>query len=195
MAGRLIVMLLAAIMLGPAPVHAQGTVQSASYRDFRELFSGEAARSAVTVRVELRFPDVKRDRHPAVVIVHTLAGYSEASEGRHAAVLRKLGFATLTYDSFASRGTTGLAISRAGPGLWPSGVADAYAALRVLAAHPRIDASRIAILGFSFGGEVAHLTALEPLRAALSIGQAHFAAHVAFYGLSQRPVPTRVPRC
>ena len=46
---------------------------------------------------------------------------------------------------------------------------------------PQIDASRIAILGFSFGGEVAHLTALEPLRAALRFGQGHFAAHVAFY--------------
>lgn len=189
MAGRFIVLLVAiilvvplvVIMLSPADVFGQTTFQSGSYRDFRQLLSGEAARTAVTVRADLRFPDEKKDRYPAVVIVHTVAGYIEANEGRYAAELRKLGFATLIYDSFAARGTTGIAISRAGPGVWPSAVADAYAALLLLAAHPQIDASRIAILGFSFGGEVAHLTALEALRTASGPGQAHFAAHVAFY--------------
>jgi dienelactone hydrolase len=53
--------------------------------------------------------------------------------------------------------------------------------LGVLASHPKIDANRIAIVGFSFGGEVAHLTAFEQLRAALNDGQARFAAHVAYY--------------
>jgi dienelactone hydrolase len=121
------------------------------------------------------------DRYPAVVVVHTIAGYQEGNEGQYAAELRKAGFATLTYDSFAARGTTGIALSRSGPGLWPSGVADAYAALRLLAAHPKIDASRVAIAGFSYGGEVAHLAALEKLRSALDPGEARFAAHVAYY--------------
>src|SRR6478736_215005 len=71
---------------------------------------------------------------------------SHANEGYAAAELRKSGFATLTYDSFAARGTTGAAMS-ATPGYLPSGVADAYAALRQLANEPRIDASRIAIIG------------------------------------------------
>jgi hypothetical protein len=34
----------------------------------------------------------------------TLAGYRDANEGHAAAELRKAGFATLTYDSFAARG-------------------------------------------------------------------------------------------
>jgi len=72
--------------------------------------------------------------------------------------LRKSGFATLTYDSFAARGMTALA-SRSGRGVIPSALADAYAALRLLASQPKIDANRIAIVGFSLGGEVAHLTA------------------------------------
>jgi dienelactone hydrolase len=115
------------------------------------------------------------------VVVHTVAGYRDANEGAYAAELRQAGFATLTYDGFAARGSTGLELARSGPGLWSSGVADAYAALRLLADHPRIDASRIAIVGFSFGGEVAHLAALAGLRAALDPGQARFAAHVAYY--------------
>ena len=46
---------------------------------------------------------------------------------------------------------------------------------------PRIDATRIAIVGFSFGGEVAHLSAFERLRTALVKGDSRFAAHVAYY--------------
>src|SRR5215831_18062394 len=116
----------------------------------------------------------------AAVIVHTIGGYREANEGYAAAELRKSGFATLTYDSFAARETTGLRMSGS-PGFLPAGVADAYAALQLLASEPRIDVNRIAIVGFSFGGEVAHLAAFESLRSALIPGPGRFAAHVAFY--------------
>jgi dienelactone hydrolase len=159
----------------------QVAFQSSSYVDFRQLLTRQLAPATVTVPAALGFPDEASDRYPAVVVVHSIAGYIDANEGRYAAELRKAGFATLTYDSFAARGTTGLALSRSGPGLWPTGVADAYAALRLLAGHPRIDAGRVAIVGFSYGGEVAHLAAFERLRAALDPGQARFAAHVAFY--------------
>jgi dienelactone hydrolase len=152
-----------------------------SHADFRQLLAREPATATVTVAAALSFPEEARDRYPAVVVVHSIAGYLEASEGRYAAELRKAGFATLTYDSFAARGTTGLALSRSGPGLWPSGVADAYAALRLLAGHPKIDAGRIAIVSFSYGGEGAHLVAFERLRAAFDPGQARFAAHIAYY--------------
>jgi dienelactone hydrolase len=165
----------------PEPRVNQVTFQSASYIDFRQLQLREAPAATVTVAATLSFPDEARDRYPAVVVVHTIAGYLDANEGQYAAELRKAGFATLTYDSFAARGTTGVALARSGPGLWPTGVADAYAALRLLAGHPRIDAGRIAIVGFSHGGEVAHLTAFEGLRTALDLGQMRFAAHVAYY--------------
>jgi dienelactone hydrolase len=159
----------------------QLTFQSATYADFRQLQLRQTPAATITVAATLSFPDEARDRYPAVVLVHTLGGYRDANEGAYAAELRKTGFATLTYDGFAARGSTGLALSRSGPGLWASGVADAYAALRLLAGDPRIDASRIAIVGFSYGGEVAHLAAFAELRAVLDPGQARFAAHVAYY--------------
>jgi dienelactone hydrolase len=185
---RLFVMI-AATALGTAIANGQApearsnqvTFQSASYADLRRLLSREAPVATVTVPATLSFPDEARDRYPAVVVVHTIAGYLEANEGRYAAELRKAGYATLTYDSFAARGTTGVALSRSGPGFWPTAVADACAALRLLAGHPKIDAGRIAIVGFSYGGEVAHLAAFEQLRAALNPGPERFAAHVAFY--------------
>jgi dienelactone hydrolase len=181
--------MIAAIASGTAPVHglasearsSQLTFQSASYADFRQLLSREAPAATLTVPATISFPDDAKDRYPAVVVAHTIAGYLDSNEGLYAAELRKAGFATLSYDSFAARGTTGLALSRSGPGLWPSGVADAYAALRLLAGHPRIDPDRIAIVGFSYGGEVAHLASFELLRAALEPDKVRFAAHVAYY--------------
>jgi dienelactone hydrolase len=156
------------------------TFQSSTYGGFPQLLAREAPTETVAVRANLRFPEEAKAGYPAVIVVHTIGGYSAANEGYVAAELRKSGFATLTYDSFAARGTTGFAIS-ASPGYLTAGVADAYAALRRLASEPKIDADRIAILGFSYGAEVAHLTAFAAVRSALNPGQGQFAAHVAFY--------------
>ena len=156
------------------------TFQSSTYSDMRQLLAREAATAAVTVKANLGFPEQTRDRYPAVIVVHGLGGYRDANEGFVAAELRKAGFATLTYDSFAARGTTGATL-QGSPGYLPPGVADAYAALRLLSGEPRIDPDRIAIIGFSYGAEVAHLTAFETLRSALNPGPGRFAAHVAFY--------------
>jgi dienelactone hydrolase len=166
-----------------AQVNAETVMlRSGSYADFRQLVSREAATTEVAIAATLSFPDAARDRYPAVVIVHGLGGYLESNEGWHAAEFRKAGFATLTYDSPTARSMrqgapTG---SRGGPP-WASAVAEAYSALRLLAGDPRIDAGRITIVGFSFGGEVAHLAAFERLRAALAPGQDRFAAHVSYY--------------
>ena len=164
---RILCVLMATVGYGAATGHCQTpqagttiTLQSSTYRDFRQLLAREAATGTVTVRAKLDFPEQARDRYPAVIVVHTLGGYRDANEGYVVAELRKAGFATMTYDSFAARGTTGAAMS-ASPGYLPAGVADAYAALRRLASEPRIDLDRIAIIGFSFGAEVAHLTAFK----------------------------------
>jgi len=180
----------AAVAVGTALIYGQVsdagliervTLRSGSYTDFRQVFAREAP-SGVSVPATLRFPDQPRDRYPAVVVVHTIDGFQKANEGWLAAELRRSGFATLTYDSFSARGLSQSAVvgSRTGPPL-ASGAADAFAALHFLAGHSRIDADRIGIDGFSFGGEVAHLTAFEVLRVVMATGSSRFAAHVATY--------------
>jgi hypothetical protein len=119
-----VIAMIAVTAFGTGIAHGQArlnqvTFQSSSYADFRQLLLREAPAATVMVSGTLSFPDEARDRYPAVVVVHTIAGYQEANEGQYAAELRKAGFATLTYDSFAARGTTGLVSSRSGPGLWP----------------------------------------------------------------------------
>jgi dienelactone hydrolase len=180
--------LLATIAYGTATGHCQDpqagmtavAFQSSTYSDMRQVLTREAPTGAVTVKASLGFPEQASDRYPAVIVVHTMGGYRDANEGYAAAELRKAGFATLTYDSFAAHGTTGAAL-QGSSGYLPVGVADAYAALRFLSGEPRIDAEHIAIIGFSYGGEVAHLAAFEALRSAFNPGPGRFAAHVAFY--------------
>jgi dienelactone hydrolase len=166
-----------------AQVNAETVMlRSGSYADFRQLVSREAVTTEVSIAATLSFPYEARDRYPAVVIVHGLGGYLESNEGWHAAEFRKAGFATLTYDSPTARSIRqGSSTGSSGAPPWASAVAEAYSALRLLAADPRIDATRIAIVGFSFGGEVAHLAAFERLRTALVPGQSRFAAHVSYY--------------
>lgn len=173
--------LLVALALVVATVSANAEivmVQSGRYADFGQLAARQPPASSAPLAMTLRFPDQARDRYPAVVIVHSIAGYLEANEGWHAEAFRKAGFATLTYSSDAAR-----RLREGGDpaGSWASAVAEAYAAFRLLAENPRIDARRIAIVGFSFGGEVALLGASERFRAALASGEARFAAHVAYY--------------
>jgi dienelactone hydrolase len=185
---QMLCILVATIAYGTATGHCQGsqagistvTFQSSTYSDMRQILAHETPIGTVTVKANLGFPEQARDRYPAVIVVHGLGGYRDSHEGYVAAELRKVGFATLTYDSFAARGTTGAALQGSAGYLTP-GIADAYAALRLLSAEPRIDADHIAVIGLSYGGEVAHLAAFETLRSALNAGSGRFAAHVAFY--------------
>src|SRR5262245_24242224 len=184
---RILRVLTATVAYGTATAHCPAqagttavTFQSSSFSDFRQLLARGAAAGTVTVRAHLSFPEQTKDRYPTVVIVHTIAGYREANEGYAAAELRKSGFATATYDSFAARGTTGPAMSGS-PGYIPAGVADAYAAMRRLSSEPKSTSIELPYWVFSFGGEVAHLSAFERTQSALEPGQGRFAAHVAFY--------------
>jgi dienelactone hydrolase len=117
---------------------------------------------------------------PAVVLAHGSGGVSAGREGAWAARLNRLGIATFVVDSFGPRGIASTA-SDQGRLSTMVNVADALTALRLLATHPLLDPARIAVMGFSRGGQVALYSALEPLRRAVLDGELRFAAHVALY--------------
>jgi dienelactone hydrolase len=160
-------LLLLILLFTPSVVSGQTgteylTFKSATYSSFRQVLTHAEPEARIEVRAQLDFPQHAQGRIPAVILVHTLAGYRDENEGWQANVLRHAGFATLTYDSFAARGMGNLVSTPTrGPPPYPSAIADAFAALGGLAQDPRIDPARIAILGFSFGGEVAHDTAVR----------------------------------
>lgn len=154
-------------------------IESATYKTLTDVIRGAKGEPFV-LDAKLQFPAIEKERYPAVVLLHTIGSYRESNEGWYAEQYRKAGFATLTYESIKTRGMHDAHTRGAGP-LWGSMTADAYSALKFLAAHPRIDPKRIAVTGYSLGGEMTRLISFEVIRKAFINGDLKYAAHVAVY--------------
>lgn len=113
-----------------------------------------AADGAVALSGDLRFP-AGHGPFPAVVLMHGCGGLGNAEAG-WAGTLHGFGYATFVLDSFAGRGLKEVC-TNARTLLGTQRIPDAYGALRILATHPKVDPSRIALMGFSHGG-IATLT-------------------------------------
>jgi dienelactone hydrolase len=117
---------------------------------------------------------------PAMVIAHGSGGILKGREDAWAARLNALGIATFVIDSFAPRGLRSTSRDQSRLSTMAN-LADALAALQLLASHPQIDPARIGVMGFSRGGQVALYSALDALRRGVVDGGLRFAAHVALY--------------
>jgi dienelactone hydrolase len=136
--------------------------------------------AGIAVSGTLVLPPDAGERVPAMVIAHGSGGILRGREDAWAARLQALGIATFVVDSFTPRGLRSTARDQSRLSTMAN-LADALAALRLLAANPRIDPGRIGVMGFSRGGQVALYSALEPLRGGVIDGDLRFAAHVALY--------------
>jgi len=87
---------------------------------------------------------------PAVVLAHGCSGIGNAELG-WAWALQEWGYVTFLLNSFAGRGLSEVCTS-ARTLTGTQRIPDAYGTLRILVTHPRIDARRIALMGFSHGG-------------------------------------------
>lgn len=119
---------------------------------------------------------------PAVVLLHGASGVLEAREMTYARQFAAMGIAAFVVDVFGARRDRAddfigrlLAITEA------MFLADAFAALDTLAQRPEIDARRVALVGFSYGGMVATFAAYEQVAELYAPDGRRFAAHVAFY--------------
>lgn len=132
----------------------------------------------ITVSGQLRVPSNITGKVPAVLVVHGSGGVD--SRGKfYIDALNKAGIATLEIDMWAARGWFGGITGR--PRGVPETLPDAYGALKFLSEQPRIDAARIGIMGFSWGGVVTMLSATQPYTSLYNGGLLKFAAHVAHY--------------
>jgi len=90
-----------------------------------------------------------------------------------------MGFAAFVLNSFGGRGF-GYCMPDRRINLG-SRIIDAYRALKFLTAHPRIDPSRVALMGFSQGGAVTLLARHPRFRRLWMSRDKEFAAYLAFY--------------
>jgi dienelactone hydrolase len=181
--GRLSLQLCAALALACAiddrAAAEKLTIPSSTSTSYLFMTAPDPSAVPAQVPANLELPAAKKDRYPTVVIGHTIGGWYGPNEDWFAAELRKAGFATFTFDSFSPR-KFGDVTHGNEPRTNPAVFSDAYAALKLLAAHPKVDAKKIAYVGFSLGGEVAHVMAFERSRA-VNAPDAKYAAHVSFY--------------
>lgn len=121
---------------------------------------------------------------PAVVLVHGSGGISPGREMEAGQALADAGIAAFVIDYYSPRGVNAktdymakvLAVTEF------DAVADAYGALRILSTHPALDASRMGVMGFSYGGMAVRLAMDERVRKALLPEHPGFAAFADAYG-------------
>jgi len=128
---------------------------------------------------ELRIPLGAKDRLPAVVLVHGSSGILHNIDA-WSQELTKIGIATFIFDGFTGRGISGTQADQEQLGRVTM-INDTYRVLELLARHPRIDPSRIGLMGFSRGGQVALYASLKRFRRMHGPSEIDFAAYLAFY--------------
>ena len=136
-----------------------------------------AADPALTVAGKLCTP-LAGGPAAAVLICHGSDGVDGRGEF-HATALHAAGIATFEIDMWAARGTARGAVAR--PRSVPETLPDAFAAVAFLARQPEIDAERLGILGFSWGGVVSLLTAAKSWRDSRGTDAPALRAHAALY--------------
>jgi dienelactone hydrolase len=130
---------------------------------------------------------------PAMIVLHGSGGISPGREMDYGRFLKDNGYAALVVNYYAPRGITDdtpymmriLSVTEF------DAMADAYSALKLLSTHPAINASRVGVMGFSYGGMATRFAMDERFREKLAPGLPGFAAFVDYYGPCFQNIGTR----
>jgi dienelactone hydrolase len=144
----------------------------------QQFLTGDKNGKPTSIAGLLSLPQGTSGKIPAVVLLHGSGGINGGNElwAKH---FNEMGIAAYLLDSFTGRGITSTSTNQALLGRLNM-VLDAYRALDMLAGHPRIDASRVAVMGFSRGGQSALYSSLRRFQQ-LWTPKAAFAAHIPLY--------------
>jgi dienelactone hydrolase len=132
----------------------------------------------VTLAGALRIPPAP-GKLPVVVLVHGSGGIS-GNIPMWEQDLGALGIATFTIDSMTGRGLKGVGTNQAALGR-ANMIIDIYRALEVLAKNERVDQERIAIMGFSRGGQATLYSSLTRFQRMWNKSGVAPAAYIPFY--------------
>jgi dienelactone hydrolase len=118
-------------------------------------------------------------RLPLVVLVPGSGGIN-ASADVWDKQFESMGISTFMMDSFAGRGIVSTVVDQSQLGRLNM-ILDLYRSLSVLAAHPRVDPNRIAVMGFSRGGQATLYASLKRFHKMWNPGGVDPAAYIALY--------------
>jgi len=152
------------------------TLTSSDAFEFTQILDGSAQPQEVFGDLEL---PAGEGPFPCVVMCHGSYGW-RSHHLDYADMFHAMGLATFRPHSFEARGTREVSTTQVEVTMAMM-IADAYAALGLVAGHPQIDASRIAVAGWSLGGGMAVYSAWMPIVEALAPGGVRFAGHMPVY--------------
>jgi dienelactone hydrolase len=132
----------------------------------------------VTISGQLRIAQ-GAGRLPVVVLQHGSSGYA-ANIDVWSRELNELGISTFALDAFTGRGLTEVNTDQALLGRLNL-ILDIYRAFAVLASDPRADPGRIALMGFSRGGQATLYASLKRFHQLWNRSGLEFAAYIPFY--------------
>ncbi|MGH8675084.1 MAG: dienelactone hydrolase family protein [Burkholderiales bacterium] len=146
----------------------------------QEFLIGRKDGKPVMIAAELRLPRPGTDRVPVVILIHGsggISGYVTDWEQE----LNEIGVATFVVDSWTGRGIVSVNNDQSQIGRLAQ-LFDAYRALEVLEKHARVDPTRIAVMGFSRGGQAALYSSVKRFQRMHGPSSGRdFAAYIAFY--------------
>ena len=109
----------------------------------------------------LILPNEKKDTYPLVICMHGSMGW-RGHHHEHSVNFLNNGFAIFRVNSFDARQVTSIVEDQMKVTL-ATVMTDCFNALKILVKHPKIDASKIFLAGWSLGGSSAIYSAWEPL--------------------------------
>lgn len=121
---------------------------------------------------------------PAMVILHGSGGIKEGREMEYARLFAQNSIAGLVVDYYEPRGVTPDTIYQMKTMIATEVdvMSDAYSALKILGTHPAIDASKIGVTGYSYGGMATRYVMDDRLKNIMAPDVAPFALHMDIYG-------------
>src|SRR5713226_8679139 len=143
-----------------------------------QFLNGDANGKATATTGQLRIAKGS-GRLPLVMLQHGSGGMAANIE-MWARELNAMGVSTFALDGFTGRALTQVNTDQSLLGRL-NFILDIYRALDILAKHPRVDPQRIALMGFSRGGQAALYASLKRFNGMWNRSGVEFAAYIPFY--------------
>jgi dienelactone hydrolase len=143
-----------------------------------QFLKGDAYGKPATIAGVLRVAQGP-GRLPIVILVAGSGGFAPNTDVWDRQ-FQQMGISTFAMDSFAGRGIVSTVVDQSQLGRLNM-ILDVYRSLAVLAAHPRVDPARIAVMGFSRGGQAALYSSLKRFQRTWNPGGIEPAAYIALY--------------
>jgi dienelactone hydrolase len=143
-----------------------------------QFLKGDASGKPAAIAGALRIAQGS-GRLPLVIFVHGSGGIN-ANFDVWDRQFEAMGVSTFALDSFTGRGLVSTVVDQSQLGRLNM-IVDLYRSLAVLAAHPRVDPTRIAVMGFSRGGQAVLYSSLKRFQKMWNTAGIEPAAYVALY--------------